>query len=78
MTIMVIVIMLPNYLLILHTLSHLVIMLAHQVLSRDSFASLGNTGQCLETVLVVTALGLLLAPSEGGVGHGYYQTPFDA
>ena len=58
--------MLPNYLLILHTLSHLVIMLAHQVLSRDSFASLGNTGQCLETVLVVTALGLLLAPSEGG------------
>ena len=53
-------------------------MLAHQVLSRDSFASLGNTGQCLETVLVVTTLGLLLAPSVGGGGHGCYQTPSDA
>lgn len=67
MTIMVTVIMLPNYLHALHTLSRLIIMLAHQVLSRDSFASLGNTGQCLETVLVVTTLRLLLAPSVWGV-----------
>lgn len=59
--------MLPNYLHVLHTLSRLIIMLAHQVLSRDSFASLGNTGHCLETVLVVTTRGLLLAPSVWGV-----------
>lgn len=67
MTIKVTVIMLPNYLHVLHTLSRLIIMLAHQVLSRDSFASLGNTGHCLETILVVTTLGLLLAPSVWGV-----------
>ena len=59
--------MLPNYLHILHMLSHLIIMLAHQVLGRDSFASLRNIGQCLETVLTVTPRGVLQAPSVWGV-----------
>lgn len=67
MTIMVIVMMLPNYLHILHALSCLIMVLAHQVLSRDSFASLGNIGHCMETVWVVTTLGVLMTPSVGVV-----------